>query len=60
MLKKLLKIIGVILALIAILIAVIILIDTNDRAVITKYASNEKLKRILFNNWQLGFHIECF
>lgn len=46
MLKKLLKIIGVILALIAILIAVIILIDTNDRAVITKYASNEKLKTV--------------
>ncbi len=44
--KKLLKIIGAGLALIAILFAVIILIETNDRAVITKYTSNENLKTI--------------
>jgi L-ascorbate metabolism protein UlaG (beta-lactamase superfamily) len=46
MIKKLLKIIAVILATVAILIAVIILIETNDRAVIIKYVSNENLKTI--------------
>src|SRR5215203_3127441 len=44
--KKLLKIIGAILALIAMIIAIFILIDSNDRAVITKYVKNENLKTV--------------
>ncbi|HEY0460494.1 MAG TPA: MBL fold metallo-hydrolase [Pyrinomonadaceae bacterium] len=44
--KKLLKIIGAILALIAIIFAIFILIDSNDRAVITKYVKNENLKTV--------------
>jgi L-ascorbate metabolism protein UlaG (beta-lactamase superfamily) len=46
MLKKLLKIIGAILALIVILLAVIILMDANDKSVIVNYTSNENLKTI--------------
>jgi L-ascorbate metabolism protein UlaG (beta-lactamase superfamily) len=46
MIKKILKITSVLLALIAIIFAILILIETNDRAVITKYVSNENLKTL--------------
>lgn len=46
MLKKLLKIIGAVLIIIFILIGAIILIDTNDRAVIVNYTRNENLKTV--------------
>jgi L-ascorbate metabolism protein UlaG (beta-lactamase superfamily) len=46
MLKKLLKIIGVCLAIFAILFAVIMLLNERDKSVIVRYASNENLKTI--------------
>lgn len=46
MLKKLLKIIGGILILTAIIIAVIILLDINDKSVIVNYTRNENLKTV--------------
>lgn len=49
--KKLLKIIGVGLALIAIIFGVIILINERDKAVIVKYANNENLKTVKAD-WQ--------
>jgi L-ascorbate metabolism protein UlaG (beta-lactamase superfamily) len=44
--KKTIKIIGAGFVLIAIIIGILFLIETNDRAVIVKYASNENLKTI--------------
>lgn len=51
MLKKILKIVAALLVLLVVVIGVVILINENDKAVIEKYVSNEKLKTVK-PNWQ--------